>query len=347
MSFQRATICVLGACIWLIASFASDARAGTLRNDVVFSDTSGLSANTELARRLLSPLTAAQLPQLLARSNASLSQQPVDISRETFVVYIPSAPPPARGYALIVFVPPWNTARLPEGWDAVLDQYGAIFVSAARSGNDASVLGRREPLALLAEQNVVHHYPVDPNRVYVSGFSGGSRIAMRLALAYPDIFHGAILDAGGDPIGNATIPLPPKDLFTRFQESSHLVYVTGDRDMAVLSAASASMHSMHEWCQFNTDNHVAPSAGHTIISTTSLARALDALSVPARPDADRLAACRAGIESELSTQLQQVESLMAAGNRDGAQKLLNDIDARFGGLAAPRSIDLESRLGRN
>lgn len=57
---------------------------------------------------------------------------------------------PPHGFALLVFVPPWQDARLPPEWAKVLDRYGAIFVSAARSGNDENVLGRREPLALLA-----------------------------------------------------------------------------------------------------------------------------------------------------------------------------------------------------
>src|SRR5437879_3459051 len=94
---------------------------------------------------------------------------------------------------------------------------------AARSGNDASVLARREPLALLAAHNLMQRYPVDPERVYVGGFSGGARVAMRLALGYPDLFRGAILNAGSDPIGGAEIPLPPRDMFMRFQSSKRIV----------------------------------------------------------------------------------------------------------------------------
>jgi hypothetical protein len=38
--------------------------------------------------------------------------------------------------------------------------------------------------------------------------------------------------------------------------------------------------------------------------------------------------------------LGQVDSLNAEGKRDEAQTLLLKIDIRFGGLAAPRSIEL-------
>src|SRR5207302_469453 len=104
-------------------------------------------------------------------------------------------------------------------------------------------LARREPLALLAAHNLMRRYPVDPERVYVGGFSGGARVAMRLALGYPDLFRGAILNAGSDPIGGAEIPLPPRELFMRFQSSTRIVYVTGERDDPHVSDDSVSMQS--------------------------------------------------------------------------------------------------------
>jgi poly(3-hydroxybutyrate) depolymerase len=51
-------------------------------------------------------------------------------------------------------------------------------------------------LALIAAQNAMAQYSVDPQQVYIGGFSGGSRVALRLALGYPDVFHGALLNAG-------------------------------------------------------------------------------------------------------------------------------------------------------
>jgi len=39
-----------------------------------------------------------------------------------------------------------------------------------------------------------------------------------------------------------------------------------------------------------------------------------------------------------------VESLIANGQKADAQKRLKNVDDRFGGLAAPRSLDLASKL---
>jgi poly(3-hydroxybutyrate) depolymerase len=308
-----------------------------LQKDVVFSDYSPLSASTELLRRLVSPRTAAQA---LAHATGPIATQSIDLAAERFVLYVPAAAP-AEGYALLVFVPPWQEAeRLPAGWAAVLDHYGMIYVSAARSGNDENVIGRREPLALLAAYNVMQRYPVDAARVYVGGFSGGSRTAERLAVAYPDLFRGALLNAGSDPLGKAGPPLPPPELLRRFQESSRLVYVTGERDTARQLMDDESLHSMRKWCVFDIDGQITPAVGHEVASASALSQALRALLIHTAPDAGKLARCRAEIERELSAELQKAQTLIAAGKRTEADQLLSEIDRRFGGLAAPRSLEL-------
>lgn len=316
-----------------------------MNDNVVFTEYTPLSSNVELARRLLTPLTSAQLPALVAKTGKKLSEQPVDLAQEKFIVYVPSTKP-ANGYGLIVFVPPWDAGQVPEAWTDVLDQYGLIYVSEANSGNDANPIGRREPLALLAYANVVKRYPIDPARVYVSGFSGGSRIAMRLALAYPDIFRGALLNSGSDPIGDAIVPLPPRDLFLRFQESSTLAYVTGADDTTVLQADRASRHAMNDWCVFNVQSREMRGTGHHTADAGSVAWALDVLDRHAPPDGGELAQCRGSIDAALAGKFREINSLIAAGNRDQARARLDEIDKRYGGLAAPKSLELETSLGR-
>src|SRR6202035_3435176 len=146
----------------------------------------------ELLHRLQSPLSAAQVAEKLAHSAVALRDQSIDLTQERFTVYVPSHPP-TQGYGLLVFVPPWENAMLPRGWAAILDRRGVIFVSAANSGNQANILDRRDPLALLAAHNVMQRFHVDPERIYIGGFSGGARVALRLALGFPDVFRGAFL----------------------------------------------------------------------------------------------------------------------------------------------------------
>jgi predicted esterase len=334
---------------WLMAATADAAAAAGyrtgLQSEVVFADYSPLSGNKELVRRLLSPLAAAQVEEVLSRSKQELTGQALDLVKERFTLYVPPQAP-AQGYALLVFVSPWEDAPLPTGWGAVLDERGVIFVSAVRSGNQAPVLERREPLALLAAVNVMQRYPVDAGRVWVGGFSGGSRIALRLALGYPDLFRGALLNAGSDPLGTDAPPLPPPDLFARFQESTRLVYVTGERDTFHLSMDADSLESMRQWCQFDTTTHTIPGAGHELASPSALAWALTALDAPVQPDPGKLQACRAGVDRELAAQLARAQSLLAGSKHAQAKKLIQEIDRRFGGLAAPHSGELARGLGK-
>jgi pimeloyl-ACP methyl ester carboxylesterase len=327
---------------------ASTANAQTaamgLNTDVVFTEYSALSSSAELVRRLSSPLTALRANAQLARAGKTLGGQPVDLARERFAIYVPAHAEPARQrYSLLVFVPPWSRAEVPSQWIPALDRHDMILVTAADSGNDASAGDRREPLALLAAHNAMVRYPVDPQQVYIGGFSGGSRVALRLALGYPDIFHGVLLNAGSDPIGTADVPLPPAELVRRFQDSMRLVYVTGERDNAHLIDDMHSRQSLEKWCVFDVDTESEPRKGHEPADVSAFSRALDALLRHADTRPGRLAECRARITAELSTQLQQVADAFARGEGSGARRLLDKVDAHFGGLAAPRSVELTSQ----
>ncbi len=315
---------------------------GQLLREVAFTDYPDTARRSELLRRLLSPLTAAKLQHNPAEYAGLAADPPLDVAAERFVVYVP--PPVAgRAYGVLIFVPPWPDARLPPGWAATLDRLGLIFVSAARSGNEEPVLARREPLALLAAANIARQYPVDLERVYVAGFSGGARVALRLALGYPDVFRGVILNAGSDPIGNAEIPLPPRELLLRFQANTSIVYVTGARDDSHLVDAMMSRRSLHQWCVLNVDDEVEARVGHAVLEPAALSFAVRQLDRRERPDEKRLAECRAAIDADLAARLEQVGAMRAGGRHADADKLLIGIDARFGGLAAPRSLELARR----
>jgi hypothetical protein len=97
---------------------------------------------------------------------------------------------------------------------------------------------------------------------------------------------------------------------------------------------------MRAWCVLGSVQQVSAFASHEAADPTSFAKALEALDRPASPDPARLAACRAGLDRQVADALGQVETLNAAGKRDAAKARLLEIDKRFGGLAAPRSVEL-------
>lgn len=315
-----------------------------LQKDVTFTAYSPLASNAERMRRLLSPLTAWRMQRQLRKAHERLSDQAIDLAHEHFTLFVPTHPPPAAGYALLVFVSPWEDVREAQQWVSALDRNDTIFVGATRSGNDMDVLNRREPLALLAAYNVKQRYHVDPNRVYVGGFSGGSKVALRLALAYPDVFRGVLLEAGSEPIGTPAIPLPPAELLHRFQVAVRVVYLTGDRDHYHQREDAENRDSLRRWCVTSLSRVEAPWLAHELADAASFSRALNKLSEPARPDPEKLARCRAANEQSLQSQLQQARALMDAAKPGEARKLLEQVDSEYGGLAAPQVVTLMERL---
>lgn len=326
-----------------LVAMADDTPSGLLDNPR-FTRADALSSSSQLMRRLVTPLNAQRLSQEATRTGQAIVDQPVDPAREHFALYVPHDAPP-DGYALLVFVPPWNDATIPHAWMPVLERHGMILATAAGIGNDTSLLDRRDPVALLAATNVMARYRVNPNRVYVGGFSGGSRVALRLALGYPDLFHGALLEAGSDAIGEQIAP-PPRELMALFQASTRVVYLTGQADVARADRDRLSRHSLRQWCVDDVDTRAVPQAGHELADATSLDRALGSLEQHHAHDPSALAACQARIDDDMRKALDAVAAALNAGQRDVARQRLDAVDQRYGGLAAPRSTQLMTPLGK-
>ena len=316
-----------------------------LQRDVIFGEYSPLSRSAEVARRMLSPLAMAEIARVSASSHLTLREQPIDLQHERFAIYVPATAPP-QGYALLSFIPPWQGATLPSGWARVLDKHGMIFVSASNSGNSEKTLDRRIPLALLGAYNIMQRYPVDKDRVYVGGLSGGSRVAMRVALSFPDLFHGALLNAGSDSIGNDQAVLPPADLLQLFQ-STRLVYVTGTADTWNMENDVGSRQSMNEWCVFQTFTETMQRTGHEIAPPSALDHSLSTLDARSAPNTEKLADCRQRIAKQVSAKLQDVNDLLDHGKSHEAWQQLVKLDVRYGGLAAPQSLEIASRIGEH
>ncbi len=340
------------ATLWLLLSLGGCAHRaggpftpGSLQLNVTFTRYSPLSRSAEIARRTLTPLTFGLAQRVLSARGLALHEQPIDLTKEKFTVYVPPGAPPKNGYGLLVFVPSWREQGLPLLWQEPLNRHELIFVSAANSGNDVKILDRRLPLALLAYENVRAQYPLDPKRVYIGGISGGSRAALATALAYPDVFHGALLNAGSDPIGGeAGIYLPPADLFREFQEQTRLIYVTGDADEVNLLDDEVSRASMRDWCVFNIEVRIVRRLGHQLLDPTSLRLALDALDRPSAVGAGELARCNARIQRELASKLADAEAAIARGDRSRVIGKLKAIDGHYGGLAVPAILELDAKL---
>jgi hypothetical protein len=153
-----------------------------------------------------------------------------------------------------------------------------------------------------------------------------------------------LLNAGSDPIGDAQIPLPPADLMREFQQSTRLVYLTGKDDSPRLDMDAHSRRSMQEWCVFDIGTVQVAWSGHEVPSAAAFKKGLDALETRANPSVEKIAACRQQHEAQLGDQLHAVEQALGSGRIAEARAMLEKIDTRYGGLAAPRSVELAERI---
>ena len=300
--------------------------------DVHFDGYSPLAKTQELFFRELGPLAERRALAAYAERKEPVPEYTVDPKGERFAVFVPSAPAPARGYGLLVFVPPWPQAAVPRRWRQALEETGTLFVTAAKSGNDQLELPRRMALALHGYGNMAARYRIDPERVYVGGFSGGARVAERLALGYPDVFRGAILDSSSDDIGTLLAQLPAPPLLQLAQERLRLVYLYGTEDVGNVERSRYSMQSAETWCLPEAFKIGVVGRGHEPADAVTMLRALRLQEASHRPS-PTLAECRARRDAEMKADVAGVQALVDSGLRDKAIDALRKLDERYGHYA--------------
>ena len=169
----------------------------------------------------------------------SLSRWDYNLDSESFSLYVPNDYDPDGGpYGVLVWSSPVDTGGIPPPLRKVFDERRLIWIGADNAGNQRHLFPRAG-LALDAALNVQQAYNVDPDRVFVSGLSGGGRMATMHAVAYPELF------AGGFPIIGVTtylaarppssrqlvpqFPAPAADVLDRARRQP-LVIMTGSGD---------------------------------------------------------------------------------------------------------------------
>lgn len=109
-------------------------------------------------------------------------------------VYLP-ANPTAETPGVLVYVSPMDSGEIDPRWREVMDRQNLIYISANDMGNEIPTI-RRMVMANLAVQALAKNHVFDTGRIYVSGFSGGGKVASLLATQYPEVFTGAIYICG-------------------------------------------------------------------------------------------------------------------------------------------------------
>lgn len=182
--------------------------------------------------------------QLKMRMHAVETPGMFDVSQEQYQILLPKGYRKSEPHGLFIWVSPGNSVGLPKEWEAVLADKKLIAIGARNSGNEREVFDRMR-LALDANDNLRNLFNVDPARVYVSGFSGGARVASMLGVTYADMFTGALCFMGVN-FYEPTFDKEKKEVFqARYipndeilaiaKQDVRYVFVTGEKDFNLVN----------------------------------------------------------------------------------------------------------------
>lgn len=129
------------------------------------------------------------------RLSAAETPPNYDVKKEAFDILLPKNFRKDDPHGMFIWISASDKPSIPAEWEPLFAEKKLIFIGAHQSGNPRSVFDRMR-LAIDANYNVRKLATIDPARVYLSGFSGGARVASMLGVCYADLFAGTICCMG-------------------------------------------------------------------------------------------------------------------------------------------------------
>jgi len=185
-----------------------------------------------------SPPQSADPVQVRYRLMAAEDPPAYDVSKESYECLLPAGWDGKSPLGLFIWIHSGDSPQIPKEWEQILTKHQLVFIGANRSGNPRNVFDRIR-LAVDANHNVRQQLPIDGRRVYVSGFSGGSRVASMLGVAWGEMFSGTICCMGVNFYTDVAAPdgkvyglsyLPDEELLPLVKKSCRFALITGEKD---------------------------------------------------------------------------------------------------------------------
>ncbi len=215
----------------------------------------------------------------------------IDMGLQTFRIRVPRGYDAEKPAGLLVWMDATSSGRVPKDWDRVVDAANLITVAPNGAG-DSALIWNRAGLALAAVAGIEGRYAIDPKRVYVAGVGVGGRMASRLAIAWPDVFRGALCASGAayflplqDPDNAraswpARVKKPSPRLLRMGRDRTRFVLLAGseDKDRGLCRALAQHMAEVGE---FRSVTYLeVPGRGEHTPDEVWFRRALEALDAP-------------------------------------------------------------------
>ncbi|MCH8828535.1 MAG: hypothetical protein IID45_03055 [Planctomycetes bacterium] len=141
--------------------------------------------------------SATRLDWIFALSNQSREKPPAswlkdyESAKQTYELFVPTNYDPKKSWPVVLFVSPGNRAMGWRCWRDVCMKRGVIFAGAHGAGNRCPT-PRRVKILMDVLDDVRRRFHTDADRTYLSGFSGGGRIACAVAFSLPEYFGGVV-----------------------------------------------------------------------------------------------------------------------------------------------------------
>lgn len=256
-----------------------------------------------------------------------------NLADETFQIYIPSSYDPARAYGLIVWVSPSDSGAMPPMWQPILDKHDLIWIGADKAGNER-IGWYRFGLALDAAYNMKQRYHIDPDRIYISGISGGGRVSSRVGVAYADEFAGAFMIVGCDFYKRTPVPndapkvyierygMPIGKILAKAVRDNRYVLLTGTKDFNRDETKSIFDNGFTKEHFAHVTYLEVPDMGHELPPRDWFEKGIDALDTPLFEARAQSAEKSAQIEREATIALAAARQVFESDPAAGYAQLL-------------------------
>lgn len=132
--------------------------------------------------------TATQSP---AKPPAKFLPDDYDSKKQAYELFVPTRKDTKKPLPAILFI---SAGDDPQGWktfEKTCKDLGFVFIGVRNAGNNVPG-AKRCRIVLDCFDDVRRQMPLDPDRTYIAGFSGGARMACSIGFALPELFGGIL-----------------------------------------------------------------------------------------------------------------------------------------------------------
>ena len=257
----------VGVALAHLSSLLAHAQVETPSANPLAAATPGQRATVRFTE---SPPQSSDPVEVRYRLMAAEDPPAYEVGKEAFEILIPAAYQKAKAHGLFIWINAGNSPQIPQEWEPILAKNELVFIGAKNSGNSRNIFDRIR-LAIDANHNLRKHLNIDGRRVYVSGFSGGSRVASMLGVAWGEMFSGTICCMGvnfytdipgtaGKPYGLSYIP--DETLLPLVKKHCRFALITGEKDFNLPNTLGAFENGFQKEGFQHVQTFTIPGLGH-------------------------------------------------------------------------------------